>query len=471
MTDDAQVVEDGLEARGGRRRRLLFAGIAVLVVAAVVAAVLVVRSLTAAPAEAVPATVPVPVTVAHVPDGTKIGVVVTLGDGEGSEWNQAAQGAVVAQRRLALGGTDVQLVTRNDGGSAEGAKKAVGELVQDGVAGIVVASSGGHVTAAAAAAADAGVPVVLPYADHTADSWSTAPAADSVTAAMQRALGSADSPLLVDLGGGAPAGLEVAHVLTAGSTDVSALATTVAQRTGAVQPDEDAAADAPAVDSDAVVVSGSAARQGAFVAALQAADVTVPVVLTPDATSPAFGAALEDAGGSLSGTFRTAGVATDDATALNADSAGRAMSAFLGGVRIVAKDPDAKNLTGDQAFSAVASAADSRSHDAVIALVHAVGAARSTSPEAVTDALAKASLGVDDGIAGPALDFRDQQALGSDATVLAASAQALGLRPASSSTASLVWFADTTDSGPTDSGPTGSSTTDSTTTDSDSAGN
>lgn len=449
MTDDAQVVDDGLEARGARRRRLLIVGIAVLVVAAVVAAVLTIRSFAAAPAEAVPATVPVPVTVAHVPDRTKIGVVVTLGDGEGSEWNQAAQGAVVAQRRLALGGTDVQLVTRNDGGTADGARKAVAELVQDGVAGVVVASSGGHVTAAATAAADAGVPVVLPYAEHTADSWSTAPAVASVTTAMQRALGNADSPLLVDLGGGAPAGLRVAHVMTAGTTDLSALATTVAERTGAVQPEADTeaetAADIPAVDSDAVVVSGSAARQGAFVAALQAADVTVPVVLTPDATSPAFGAALSSAGGSLSGTFRTAGVATDDATALDSGSAGRAMSAFLGAVRITAKDPDAKNLTGDQAFSAVASGADSRSHDAVLALVHAVGTARSTSLEAVTDALARTSLGADDGIAGPALDFGDQQALGSDATVLAASAQALGLRPTGSSTASLVWFADTTD--------------------------
>ncbi|WP_144711363.1 hypothetical protein [Curtobacterium pusillum] len=445
MTDDTQATGDGLEARRGGRRRLLFVGIAVLVVAAVVAAVLTVRSLTAAPAEAVPATVPVPVTVAHVPDGTKIGVVVTLGDGEGSEWNQAAQGAVVAQRRLALGGTDVQLVTRNDGGSDDGAGKAVRQLVHDGVAGIVVASSGKHVAAAAAAAADAGVPVVLPYADHTDDSWSTAPAPASVTAAMQRALGSAESPLLVDLGGGAPSGLRIAHVLTAGSTDVSALAKTVAQRTGAVQPDADTAADAPAVDSDAVVVSGDAARQGALVAALQAADVTVPVVLTPDATSPAFGAALSSGGGSLSGTFRTAGVATDDATALDSGSAGRAMSAFLGAVRIVAKDPEAKNLTGDQAFSAVASGADSRSHDAVLALVHVVGAARSTSPEAVTDALAKTSLGVDDGLAGPALDFGDQQALGSDATVLTASAQSLGLRPTGSSTTSLVWFADTTE--------------------------
>lgn len=450
MTADTPGGQNDQEARHGSRRRLLVVGLAVLLVAAVVAAVLTFRALSAEPAEAVPATIPVPVTVKHVPARTTIGVVVTLGDGEGSEWNQAAQGAVVAQHRLQLGGTRVQLVTRNDSGTTAGARAAVQDLVRQGVAGIVVASSGAHVVAATEAASDAGVPVVLPYAEHTDDAWSTAPSAQSLATAMQRALGGADSPLLVDLGGGPPTGLRVAHVLSAGATDLTVLAATVAERTGVAQPSADAISGdstdgATAVDSDAVVVSGTAARQGAFVAALQAADVTVPVVLTPDATSPAFGAALTAAGGSVSGTFRTAGVATDDATALDADTAGRAMSAFLGAVRVVAKDPDAKNLTGDQPFSAVAVAADSRSHDAVIALVHAVGAARSVAPQAVTDALATASLGVGDGLAGPALDFDDQQALATRATVLASSAQALGLRSTATSASTLVWFPDTTD--------------------------
>ncbi|KQS10566.1 hypothetical protein ASG04_03495 [Curtobacterium sp. Leaf183] len=458
MTADTQGDQDGQEARHGSRRRLPFIGLAVLLVAAVVAAVLTFRALSAEPAEAVPATIPVPVTVEHVPARTAIGVVVTLGDGEGSEWNQAAQGAVVAQRRLQLGGTRVQLVTRNDSGTTAGARAAVQDLVRQGVAGIVVASSGAHVVASTEAASDAGVPVVLPYAEHTDDAWSTAPSVQSLATAMQRALGGADSPLLVDLGGEAPTGLRVAHVLSAGATDLTVLATTVAERTGVAQPSADATTGDPtdgatAVDSDAVVVSGTAARQGAFVAALQAADVTVPVVLTSDATSPAFGAALTTAGGSVSGTFRTAGVATDDATALDGDAAGRAMSAFLGAVRVGAKDPDAENLTGDQPFSAVAAGADSRSHDAVIALVHAVGTARSTAPETVTDALASASLDADDGLAGPALDFGDPQALGARATVLASSAQALGLRPAAASTSTLVWFPDT--SGTDTSGTTG----------------
>lgn len=461
QTTEATATESADGTRPRSRRPLLFVGIAVLLVAAVVAAVLTFRAFgSSTPAEAVSATVPVKITVAHVPAKTTIGVIVTLGDGEGSEWNEAAQGALVAERRLALGGTDVALVTKNDGGTAAGGKAAVESLAKSGVAGIVVASSGSHVSGALTAAAATGIPVVLPYAPAEKDSWSTAPAAGSISTAMTTALGDADAPLLVDLGGGAPAGLRVAHVLDGDDTaDTAALATTVAERTGATSNEEDADADADAKtvtpDSDAVVVSGSAQRQGAFVAALQAENVTVPVVLTPDATSPAFGAALVEAGGSLSGAFRTVGVATDDARALASDAGGRAMSAFLGGVRVLAGDQDAENLTGDQPFSAVAGAADSRSHDAVIALVRAVGSARSVEPADVTDALAALDLDAAAGIAGPALDFTRQQALGTPATVLAASAQQLGLRPASTAsgdgtgsgtdaarTASLVWFDD-----------------------------
>lgn len=463
QTTEATASEGADGTRPRSRRPLLFVAIAVLLVAAVVAAVLTFRAFgSSTPAEAVSATVPVEITVAHVPAKTKIGIIVTLGDGEGSEWNEAAQGALVAERRLALGGADVALVTKNDGGTAAGGKAAVDALAKSGVAGIVVASSGSHVSGALTAAAAKGIPVVLPYAPAEKDSWSTAPAAGSISKAMTTALGDADAPLLVDLGGGAPADLRVAHVLDGDETaDTAALATTVAERTGATSNEHDADADAdadaktPTPDSDAVVVSGSAERQGAFVAALQAENVTVPVVLTPDATSPAFGAALVEAGGSLSGSFRTVGVATDDARALASDSGGRAMSAFLGGVRVLAGDHDAENLTGDQPFSAVAGAADSRSHDAVIALVRAVGTARSVEPADVTDALAALDLDTDAGIAGPALDFTQQQALGTPATVLAASAQQLGLRPASiasgdgtgsgtdaAQTASLVWFDD-----------------------------
>ncbi|QCR44562.1 hypothetical protein C1N91_14570 [Curtobacterium sp. SGAir0471] len=480
-TDDPTTTDAALTRK--RRRTAVVVAIAVLVVAAVVTAVLAVRVSASTPAEAVSATAPVPISVAHVPDGTKIGVVVTLGDGEGAQWDDAAQGALVAQRRLELGGTDVQLVTKNDGGSTDGARKAVEALAADGVSGIVVASSGDHVRGAFAAAADAGIPVVAPYAAGADDAWSTAPSTESVAAALQDALGDAAAPLLVDLGGGAPSGVRFAHVLDATSTpDLGALATTIAQRTGAAAGSTDApttdatttdaqagtttgaaqesamrdSSEQAAPDSDAVVVSGPAGRQGALVAALQEANVTAPVVLTPEATSPAFAAALAQAGGSLSGTFRTVGVETDDARALSSDAEGRAMSAFLGGVRVLADDADAKNLTGDRSFASVASVADARSHDAVVALVAAVGSARSADAAEVSDALAALDLDAGDGLAGPALDFGSRQALGDRAGVLAASAQDLGLRPASATedagatedggpTPALVWFADSSD--------------------------
>lgn len=460
-TEDAAAT-DAARARG-RRRAAIVVAIAVLVVAAVVTALLAVRVSASTPAEAVSATAPVPISVAHVPDGTKIGVVVTLGDGEGAQWDDAAQGALVAQRRLELGGADVQLVTKNDGGSVDGARKAVEALAADRVSGIVVATSGDHVRGAFAAAADAGIPVVAPYETGRDDAWTTAPSTDSVATALQDALGDAGSPLLVDLGGGAPSGVRFAHVLDATSTpDLGALASTIAQRTGAAAGSTDATAtddqtaaeqdgdEQTAPDSDAVVVSGPAGRQGALVAALQEANVTAPVVLTPEATSPAFAAALAQAGGSLSGTFRTVGVETDDARALSSDAEGRAMSAFLGGVRVLADDADAKNLTGDRSFASVASVADARSHDAVVALVTAVGSARSTDVAEVSDALAQLDLGVDDGLAGPALDFGSRQALGDPAGVLAASAQDLGLRPAAATeddgaAPALVWFSDSTD--------------------------
>ena len=460
-TEDAAATDAARTRK--RRRTAIVVAIAVLVVAAVVTALLAVRVSASTPTEAVSATAPVPISVAHVPDGTKIGVVVTLGDGEGAQWDDAAQGALVAQRRLELGGTDVQLVTKNDGGSIDGARKAVEALAADGVSGIVVATSGDHVRGAFAAAADAGIPVVAPYTASADDAWSTAPSTDSVATALHDALGDAASPLLVDLGGGAPSGVRFAHVLDATSSpDLGALATTIAQRTGAAAGSTDATAtddqtaaeqdgdEQTAPDSDAVVVSGPAGRQGALVAALQEANVTAPVVLTPEATSPAFAAALAQAGGSLSGTFRTVGVETDDARALSSNAEGRAMSAFLGGVRVLADDADAKNLTGDRSFASVASVADARSHDAVVALVTAVGSARSTDAAEVSDALTGLDLDAGDGLAGPALDFGSQQALGDPAGVLAASAQDLGLRPAATTaddgaTPALVWFSDSTD--------------------------
>ena len=448
---------DGAGATPPARRRVALVVGAGLVAAAVVAAVavVVVRGTGSAEADPVAATVPVALS-ARVPDGTALGVVVTLGEGEGSEWAGAAQGARVAQERFALGGADVSLVTEDDGGTEDGARAAVEALVDQGVAGIVVASSGGHVAGALDAAAASGVPVLLPYADLPADAaaaagsaWSLAPDADGAAAAMSAALDGTTRPLVLDAGGGVPDGVPVGDVLTVeAQADPAALETELVRRAGLAPPAEEGEEAPVPVEApiDAVLVSGPPARQAALVEVLQAADLPVPVVLTPGATSPAFSAALAEAGGSASGGFVTVGTETDDAVALRSDAAGRSMSAFLAGVRVAATDGDVQNLTDDQPFSAVAQEADSRGHDAVVALVRAVAEAGSTAPAEVATALEGLTPGAAQGIAGPALDFGSDHAATTGAVVLHASPQSLGLRPAGAEGAGrLTWFADAQD--------------------------
>lgn len=246
------------------------------------------------------------------------------------------------------------------------------------------------------------------------DVWSTAPDAAQTGAALTEALGGATNTLRRRRRR-SPVGVEIGRTETATpAAGDEALAREIARLTGSTPPatsttasGDDVSATAsqetePVADpSDAVLVSGSATRQAAVVARLQAADLAVPVVLTPDATSPAFSAALKEDGASLSGSLVTVGAESGDATALRGDGAGRSVSAFLGGVRVLAQDPDAVNLTGDQPFSVVAGAADARSHDAVVALVRAVESAGSIEPGAVGDALGTLGLGAGDGMAGP----------------------------------------------------------------------
>ena len=462
--------EPGAEApRAPRRRRtvVVAAAAALVVAAAAVVTVAVVRSGDEPAGDPAPASVPVALSGVDVPDGTTVGVVLTLGDAEGAQWSEAAQGALVAERRLALGGTDVSVVAENDGGTDAGARDAVASLVEQGASGIVVATSGPHAAGAVAAAAEAGVPVVLPYASaddlgtDLGDARSTAPTAVQNGAALAVALGDASSVLLVDAGGGSPQGVEVAQIATvARDADLTASAADIARLTGVVSPtgtgETGTGETAPApveTPADAVVVSGPAARQGAVVAALQAADVSVPLVLTADATSPAFAEALVAAGGSSAGSMVTVGAETDDAVALRSDAAGRSMSAFLGGVRVLAQDGDATNLTGDLPFSAVADAADSRSHDAVLALVRAVSTAGSREGEATRASLSTLELGPGDGVAGPVLDLTRPEALDGEVVPLHASAQSLGLRPApADGAAPVVWFAGTTTTAATDEG-------------------
>lgn len=400
---------------------------------------------------------PVELSAQNVPEGTVLGIVLTLGSyaGSGPEWNQAAQGAAVAMRRFTMGGTNMVLATANDRGTDDGAKAAIDELSNKGVAGIVIASAGSQATAAVSAARQAGIPTISPYTavgeTATQGTWSTAPRPAAVSTALNAALEGANRALLVNAGGQNLQGLgTTASVDFVPGADVNALAGNIAALTGASAAAQNPSTDGstspaePAQDlAEAVLINGDAVTQAGIVKALQAAKVTVPLLLSPSAISPTFSEVLTGDGGAVSGSLITVGANWGDATALRKDSAGRAMSAFLAGVRVLADDPSAKNLTGDDLFANTARAADSRSHDAVVALVRAVSAAKSNEPSKVSASLSGLKLGPADGVAGPVLDFTRAAALSGEITPLYASVQDLKLRPdknASGKSNTIVWF-------------------------------
>lgn len=378
---------------------------------------------------------PVALHASGAPSGLRIGVVVTLTSrpGEGADWSEASEGAQVAAFRYRLGGTDVTLTAVNDKGTPEGARAAVSQLAGDHVAGIVFATSGRHLDAGLAQAQSSGIASILPYPTDVAlpaDAWTIAPGAEQVGSGLSDRLTAigASTPVVVDAGGPVPSGLKgirVLHVASGG--DGTGLAGKVAKlkRRNA---------------ADAVVISGDAAAEATVTAALQGAGVNLPVLLTPTALSPAFAAALDKAGGSLETTFTTVGVPSPDTTALTQGASGAAASAFLAALRTAAASPTLKDFFDAESFDTVAAGADSRSHDAVVALVTAAARAKSDDPAKVLAALKSLSLTNADGLAGPALDFGQQQALGdSGVTALESTAQGTELRPPSKQ-AQLFWF-------------------------------
>ena len=231
------------------------------------------------------------------PLSATLGVVVTLRSrrGEGSDQRFGAAGAQLAAYRMSLGEAEVDLEVVDDDGTTAGARDAVASLVEAGVAGIVVASQGEHLSEALADAADAGVPVLLPYdrRDTLPDGvWQTGPSASAVDAALLEALRADghESPYVVTADG-----LEVDGVGSAdGATYRPGRAGQVVRR----------ALDALDTGSaDAVVVAGSASTQADLVARFAGvgADTAVPLYLSPEALSPAFPRALVDEADALVG--------------------------------------------------------------------------------------------------------------------------------------------------------------------------
>ncbi len=373
----------------------------------------------------------------HAPSSAALGVVVSLtsAPGEGADWSRAAEGAVVAAERFALGGHDITLVAQNDKGTEAGATAAVEALIEQRVSGIVLASDGSHLTGALETAAEAGIPVLLPYAapaDLPDGVWSITPSHEQVSAALEQQLRAQDlrSPLVVDAGGEVLSGITPVETLTFDpGSDAVQLAKTIAKRVR----------KGAAVDS--VVIAGPAEAQATVVSALQGRDAALPVVLTPQALSPQFAASLEEAGGSNEANLLTVGTSGGDASTLDPGGSGAASAAFYAALRMVSDDGGRKDFFDGQPFSSVAHAADGRSHDAVVALVTAMARARSTEAAEVGKALSDLSLSQGEGLAGPDLDFRETPVVSSeDVTALQSTSQDPGVRPASGVTSQIFWF-------------------------------
>ena len=113
-------------------------------------------------------------------------------------------------------------------------------------------------------------------------------------------------------------------------------------------------------------------------------------------------------------------------------------------LRSAAADPAVEDFFDGEPFASVAGSADTRSHDAVLALAHAAAGAGSAEPSAVADALGSLRLDRADGLTGAGLDFTSQAALPADQVVaLQGTTQDPGVRPEPGSAPSprLFWFA------------------------------
>lgn len=369
-----------------------------------------------------------------------LGLVVTGAStrGQGADDLAAAAGARVAQYRLGFR-HPVDLIVADDHGTPAGSTAAVKTLLDKHVAGIVYASEGDHLVPGLASAAAASTPVLLPYASQppsTATAWLTGPSREQVLNGYRSAL--ADSNIKHPLVIATDASPGLAPL--AGSDGVHAL------------PDDERLADQAAALAgkattgsnpvDGVLVDGSAAAEAEIVAGVQRSGHALPVVLGPAALTPGFADRLQQltasGSGTLAGSFLTVGVASTDT------SSSTPTASFLAAVRLAAQDRGEAAIDSTKSFSADGGAtADTRSHDAVVALAAAAARAHSVEPAQVLGALRTMTVQPADGLAGPALTFNRPAALqDSDVVVLQATSQGTNQRAGVSQPATpLSWFA------------------------------
>ncbi|WP_159613735.1 ABC transporter substrate-binding protein [Glutamicibacter sp. JC586] len=377
----------------------------------------------------------------RVPKDASIGLVVSYGDSAGSEWKDAANGALVAAKRFELGGTAVSVETRDDRGTDEGAREAVEELKNSNVSGIIIASSGEHVSAALDEAQKSGIPVVLPYytgsIDQYSDVYRTTASNAAVANKLNHVVQPATNPMLLNAGGQPLDGLTAGQVREVGSSeDLGELAKAL----------KSLAAAERSFPIDAVVINGTARRQAQLVTALQKAKVDLPIALSSEATSPVFATSMVAENASLSNELATVGSQSFDDAALDAGASGQAMNSYLAVLQQMASNEETLSLAGDRPFADVAPVADSRAHDAVVALVRAIEDAHSTQPQKVAKNLRGLSLDTGEGLAHGTLDFDTSEAFTDQPQELRLSNQDLGLRTVNSTDGSAQqWFAVRTD--------------------------
>ncbi|MDR2973529.1 MAG: ABC transporter substrate-binding protein [Propionibacteriaceae bacterium] len=361
----------------------------------------------------------------------RVGVLVGPTSGPGSEYRDGAGGARVASYRFGMGGADVQIAVAVDDGTVDGATRALTQLANDNVIGIVAAADGPHLTEALATT-PIKPPVLLPYTISEATIpavWSTGATPPMLRQAADQALGdlSMTKPYLVTQVDHADLGIVAAASETLSSESAQHVV---------------ASLDEGRVDS--LIIDASASNQAALVLAVQKllGARQIPIVLTPAALTSTFGDALTEAGSPLA-VLVALGPNTGDPASLATDTGSSSVSAFFSALRLAADDPTCLNIFSDDTFAADAQTADIPSHDAVIALVRAAEQAGSVSPERVQQALRQLDLDSDDGLAGPRLDFFKSDALEAGSVEpLYASTHNPGLRPdtADSTSQGLYWF-------------------------------
>ena len=194
-------------------------------------------------------------------------------------------------------------------------------------------------------------------------------------------------------------------------------------------------------DSATIFVNTDSYTQARVTRALQESGTRAQILLGNEATSPAFSEVFMTDNSSSVVNALSVGYKTDDSVALQADGQGRAMSAYLQMVKILAESSETTNALGDQKFSDVAIAADSRSHDAAVALIRAVEDADSTDAKAVKKAVANLELAASDGITGPSLSFTQPYAVTAEPLILSPTVGDINLRTSQESNYTpIIWF-------------------------------